>query len=112
MPPGLYKHFATYLTLALPARAASTRAMRWLIAGWLSACITLLVVLELATPGFMQEYGLRPNRIFVEYLVYPREVFSTLVKGRGSQFDPDIVDAFIDIAEDFRRIARNYPDPV
>ncbi len=76
---------AALLVLALPARAASTRAMRWLIAGWLSACITLLVVLELATPGFMQEYGLRPNRTFVEYLVYPREVFSTLVKGRALQ---------------------------
>ena len=57
---------AALLVLALPARAASTRAMRWLIAGWLSACITLLVVLELATPGCMQEYGLRPNRTFVE----------------------------------------------
>lgn len=75
-PPALFM-------LALPDRAATARTMRWLIAGWLSACLTLLVTLELATPGFMQEYGLRPNRLFVEYLVYPREVFSTLIKGRA-----------------------------
>ncbi len=26
-------------------------------------------------------------------------------------FDPDMVDAFVDIAEDFRSIAQKYPDP-
>ncbi len=34
----------------------------------------------------------------------------SIVKGRGTQFDPDVVDAFIDIADDFRSIALNYPD--
>jgi putative two-component system response regulator len=33
-----------------------------------------------------------------------------IVRGRGTQFDPDVVDAFIDIADDFRSIALNYPD--
>ncbi|MGP1628741.1 MAG: response regulator [Giesbergeria sp.] len=33
-----------------------------------------------------------------------------IVKGRGTQFDPDVVDAFIDIAEEFRDIALKYPD--
>jgi len=33
-----------------------------------------------------------------------------IVKGRGTQFDPDVVDAFIDIAEEFHTIALNYPD--
>ncbi len=35
---------------------------------------------------------------------------SAIVKGRGTQFDPDVVDAFIDIAEEFRDIALKYPD--
>src|SRR3990167_9276532 len=35
---------------------------------------------------------------------------SAIVKGRGTQFDPDVVDAFIDIADDFRSIALKYPD--
>ncbi|ODS67077.1 MAG: two-component system response regulator [Acidovorax sp. SCN 68-22] len=33
-----------------------------------------------------------------------------IVKGRGTQFDPDVVDAFIDIAGEFQAIALKYPD--
>jgi len=33
-----------------------------------------------------------------------------VIKGRGSHFDPDITDAFIEIAEDFRAIAQKYAD--
>ena len=35
----------------------------------------------------------------------------TIVRGKGNHFDPDMVDAFVDIAEDFRCIAQKYPDP-
>lgn len=48
---------------------------------WVIAGITLLLFLEAATPGFIAEYDVRPNRLFVEYLKYPREVFSMLWKG-------------------------------
>jgi phosphoglycerol transferase MdoB-like AlkP superfamily enzyme len=41
----------------------------------------LLVFLEAATPGFIHEYDVRPNRIFVEYLKYPHEVFGMLWQG-------------------------------
>ena len=34
-----------------------------------------------------------------------------IVKGRGNHFDPDMVDAFVDISADFRDIALKYPDP-
>lgn len=37
--------------------------------------------MELATPSFMAEYGLRPNRLFLEYLIYPEEVGMTLLRG-------------------------------
>lgn len=36
---------------------------------------------ELATPAFINEYGFRPNRLFIEYLPYPNEVFKMLVNG-------------------------------
>lgn len=52
---------------------------------WLATCLAVLAFLELATPGFMGEYGLRPNRLFIEYLIYPREVLSTLWEGRPLQ---------------------------
>ena len=35
---------------------------------------------------------------------------SIIQSGRGTQFDPDIVDAFLEIKEEFREIALKYPD--
>lgn len=40
-----------------------------------------LVMNEMATPGFIAEYGVRPNHIYVQYLIYPKEVLSTLWGG-------------------------------
>lgn len=48
---------------------------------WGVACITLLLFLEAATPGFIAEYDVRPNRLFVEYLKYPSEVCAMLWRG-------------------------------
>ncbi|HQS38426.1 LTA synthase family protein [Hydrogenophaga sp.] len=48
---------------------------------WVVLAIVLLVFLEAATPGFINEYDIRPNRIFVEYLKYPNEVFSMMWRG-------------------------------
>ncbi|WP_339720079.1 LTA synthase family protein [uncultured Paraglaciecola sp.] len=36
---------------------------------------------ELATPAFINEYGFRPNRLFIEYLAYPNEVMKMLCNG-------------------------------
>jgi len=33
-----------------------------------------------------------------------------IVDGRGSHFDPDVVDAFVEIADEFQSIAQRYPD--
>lgn len=48
---------------------------------WVILAIVLLVFLEVSTPGFIAEYDVRPNRIFVEYLKYPHEVFGMLWNG-------------------------------
>lgn len=45
------------------------------------ASVTLLLFMEVATPAFIAEYDVRPNRLFVEYLKYPKEVFSMLWGG-------------------------------
>ena len=44
-----------------------------------AACF--LVYLEVITPTFINEYDLRPNRLLIEYLVYPKEVFAMLWNG-------------------------------
>ena len=40
----------------------------------------LLVFMELATPNFIIQFDFRPNILFVEYLKYPREVITMLLK--------------------------------
>lgn len=54
---------------------------RLMSAVWVVMCITLLMLLELSTPTFINEYDTRPNRLFVEYLKYPTEVSSMLWHG-------------------------------
>lgn len=48
----------------------------WFMFGWV-----LMVLLEASTPQFIDEYDTRPNRLYVEYLKHPREVFGMLWKG-------------------------------
>jgi putative two-component system response regulator len=35
-----------------------------------------------------------------------------IVKERGTHFDPDVVDAFLAIQDEFRHIAEQYQDPL
>lgn len=48
---------------------------------WFTIGLWLIVYMEVATPMFIEEYNVRPNRFFVEYLIYPKEVFSMLWTG-------------------------------
>lgn len=57
------------------------RFIQFLIRCWLTAISTFLVFMEFATPAFIETYDFRPNRLFIEYLVNPKEVFSMLANG-------------------------------
>lgn len=48
---------------------------------WSLAGLIGLLFMELASPAFILQYDVRPNRLFIEYLKYPKEVFSTLWHG-------------------------------
>ena len=48
---------------------------------YLTCAFTFLVLNEAATPAFIQEYGVRPNHLYVQYLIYPQEVLSMLWSG-------------------------------
>ena len=70
-----------YLMLAPALLLGLLPAWGWrdrLVAGYLAACAFLVVYLEFATPPFIEEYDKRPDRVFIEYLVYPKEVFTML----------------------------------
>ncbi|MDG6881943.1 Lipoteichoic acid synthase 2 [Phocoenobacter uteri] len=48
---------------------------------WLTIGSTFILFMELATPAFIETYDIRPNRLFIEYLLYPKEVFTMLANG-------------------------------
>ena len=48
---------------------------------WSLTGIIAILFMELATPVFLLQFDTRPNRIFIEYLIYPKEVLSTLWRG-------------------------------
>ena len=66
-----------------PFLSAGKVAKWWLptLRVWFFSIAILLLFMELCTPTFIQEYNLRPNRLFVEYLIYPQEVFSMIING-------------------------------
>ncbi|MBB3219794.1 LTA synthase family protein [Pseudoduganella umbonata] len=72
------------IPLALAPLLAHRRTARlWtaLTAWWTTAALVFIGFMELATPQFILQYDMRPNRLFVEYLAYPAEVFGTLWHG-------------------------------
>jgi phosphoglycerol transferase MdoB-like AlkP superfamily enzyme len=44
------------------------------------AFLFLILFMELATRDFINEYDTRPNKLFIDYLIYPKEVVGTLLK--------------------------------
>lgn len=68
----------------LPFLHSNNKAHQWvqrLIAYWFFIGFIFLTFMELITPQFIIEYDLRPNRLFVEYLNAPKEIFSMLITG-------------------------------
>lgn len=72
---------ALLLSLVFGGRHLVGRGVGRLVALYLTAIATALVFMEVATPSFIAEYDSRPNRLFIEYLVYPEEVTSMLLGG-------------------------------
>ncbi|CAM4167127.1 LTA synthase family protein [Shewanella livingstonensis] len=61
------------------------RAWVMILRLWLTLGLWVIIFLEASSPSFIAEYGFRPNRLYVEYLVYPKEVLSMLWAGRKAE---------------------------
>lgn len=72
-------------TMLLAGPHALGRAWLMLIRVWLTLGLWLMLFLEISTPSFVTEYGVRPNRLYVEYLIYPKEVLAMLWAGRKGE---------------------------
>lgn len=68
------------LLFTLPQRALNTRLLRGLISTWCAVSFALIVYMEVATFPFMDEFDLRPDIKFLEYLKHVHEVATTLLK--------------------------------
>ena len=73
------------LTQLLAGPHTPGRLWMQLIRVWLTLGLWLMLFLEISTPAFVTEYGVRPNRLYVEYLIYPKEVLSMLWAGRKGE---------------------------
>jgi len=62
--------------LVLPSRLL--RFCAPIFSGVFTLLTAAIVYMEVATVPFVAQYDSRPNRIFVDYLIYPREVFGTI----------------------------------
>ncbi|WP_338761760.1 LTA synthase family protein [Massilia sp. METH4] len=65
----------------LLAHRRTARLWTRLTAWWTTAALVFIGFMELASPQFILQYDTRPNRLFIEYLGYPAEVFGTLWQG-------------------------------
>jgi len=70
--------FPAILTLSIPSKWQQSQVWSKTLALIITIIGVLLVFMESATPSFIDQYDSRPNQIFIEYLIYPKEVFSTL----------------------------------
>ena len=62
----------------LPGSVLRSPGWERLMRGWLAGWLGVLMFNEAATPAFMAEFGVRPNRVYVEYLDTPGLVLETL----------------------------------
>ncbi|QOY96715.1 LTA synthase family protein [Massilia sp. UMI-21] len=69
------------LLAPLLAHRVTARFWRRATVGWATFALVFIVFMELSSPQFIMQYDVRPNRLFIEYLVYPREVLATLWNG-------------------------------
>ena len=53
----------------------NSRIWKMILRIWLTLGSVFILFMELATPAFIETYDFRPNRLFIEYLIYPKEVF-------------------------------------
>lgn len=66
----------TLLLLLLPKNTICR--LRSFFAAWTTIFLSLILYMEMTTFSFIEEYDLRPDRKFLEYLKHPREVLGTL----------------------------------
>ncbi|WP_273029215.1 LTA synthase family protein [Massilia timonae] len=79
----LLGYFEVLPLLLAPLLAYRSFARMWrtVSIAWGTVVLIFILFMELSSPQFLMQYDVRPNRLFIEYLAYPKEVFATLWNG-------------------------------
>lgn len=76
-----YLSFLPMLIITIvPNKAA--KVANYILAFYSAILLFFIFLTEVTTPEFIDQYDTRPNKIFLEYLIYPKEIFNMLLKGR------------------------------
>lgn len=67
-----------FIQCLAPTTILNSTTWRRAMTAWFAMWLMLIVWNEAATPNFIEEFGLRPNRLYVEYLGNPTEVAQTI----------------------------------
>ncbi len=78
---GLFSFLLVAITIIM-AHGRATTPWRTIFRVLVTLIVPAAIMLELATPSFLLEYGVRPNRLFYEYLDSPKEVGGMLLSSR------------------------------
>ncbi|MCW9732385.1 LTA synthase family protein [Avibacterium sp. 20-15] len=73
--------FPILLTCFFAGNCLIGRVVNGFVRLWLVLSSVFIIFMEIVTPAFIETYDFRPNRLFVEYLVHPKEVFTMLANG-------------------------------
>ena len=76
-----------------------------------SSLVTVVVIVEASTPAFINQYDVRPNRLYIEYLDYPQEVFSMLVHGHLFAMLSTLLLASLTSVYSYRLLCRAFTQP-
>lgn len=69
------------ITVLINGQHVFARCWFVLLRGWIVIGLWFCVFMEVVSPAFIIEYDLRPNRLFIEYLLYPKEISAMLWGG-------------------------------
>ncbi|AUL72987.1 hypothetical protein ATS72_004915 [Pseudoalteromonas sp. 13-15] len=76
-----------------------------------SCVVTVVVIVEASTPAFINQYDVRPNRLYIEYLDYPQEIFSMLVHGHLFAMLSTLLLASLTSVYSYRLLCRAFTQP-